>query len=321
MVFIINIIITPIANSIGNKTSFKTLAFLSSFFFIGMYYVLQEKNVLFLIALLYSINTTLYYLARHNYAANVLKKKVGGGVGIVMIIAILATMPAVLIGSLLVTRLSVWLVISIALIIYLIGIIPLNKINVVTHRHTKILQTLKMIPRRNILFFAFVQFRTILFFLFPLYIFINIKGRLEFIGIINIIVGIASIIFIYFYSRRIDKKKKDYMLIASIFLSSILFIEVRFATAFILLFTSFFEGIAIRMYEVSITRDLYLIPKKIDKSCYFLALELINNGVKLLIVLTLFILNFSLYTMLIILIIGIFMSGLIKYQTPKEMGV
>ena len=314
--FIFNIITVLLINM--TKPCYKLLAFSSAFLFILMYYLLSIRANIYLLSLLYSLNNTFYFLVKHNYGINVIDKKIGTRVGGFMIWAILAGIPASYIGSILIKKLSTLLVIVIVLVIYILGILPILKIKLAYVENKVLLKELKKVPLKNILFFIAIQFKTIFFLLFPLYIFIYIKKQLEYVGIINLITGIASIIFIFFYSRFMDKKKNDFMFYSALFLSVITLIEVTLASSFALLFTSFVEGMATKMYEVSTTRDIYYIDKKVDKNSYFILFELINNLSKLIIVVILYFLNNSFQRILIILVIGIFISGLVKYQTPKE---
>ena len=316
--FITVIILTPVVSFIGRKIGFKWLIFLSAFLFVLMYYLLLQKPNLYIIALLYSTNSCLFYLSKHNYTAAILdNKKIGSKIGGFMIAGMIAGIPAGYVGAVFLNKLSVPIIISLVLIIYLIGVIPIKTVKIHTHSHPKVFKTLLKIPKRNLLFFSLSQFKIILFFLYPLYVFIYVKSQYDYIGILSVIVGIASMLFVYFNGRLMDKKKSDFMLIAAIFLSLVMFIQVQFATATLLLFTAFFEGFATKMYEMSISRDLYFFDKKLDQTCYFIVFEVLNNIVKLIIVFIIFILKLNLLTSLYILIIGVFISGLIKYENPK----
>ena len=316
--FLIIIILTPIVSFIGRKIGFKWLIFLSAFLFVLMYYLLLSKPNLYLLAFLYSTNISLFYLSKHNYTAAIIdNKKMGSKIGGFMIAGMIAGIPAGYIGAVFLNRLSVPIIISLVLIIYLIGVIPIKTVKISTHTHPKVFKTLIKIPKKNLLFFALTQFKIILFFLYPLYVFIFVRSQYRYIGLLSVIVGIASMLFVYFNGRLMDKKKSDFMLIAALFLSLIMFIQVRFATATLLLFTAFFEGLSTKMYEMSISRDLYFFDKKLDQTCYFIVFEVLNNIVKLLIVFMLFIFKLDLTASLYILIIGVFISGFIKYQNPK----
>jgi len=312
-----NIILSSLISELGRKTNFNWIAYLSAFLFVGMYYLLLQKPNIYILALLYSANTSCYYIAKHNFAMSAIDSKVGSRVGGFMIAGMLAGIPAGYIGAVFLNKFPVWLIILLVSLIYLFGIIPLRKIKIKGHKNENVFKTLIKIPKRNLIFFAFAQFKVVLFFLFPLYVFVEIEKRYDFIGLLGIIVGIASMIFVYFQSRFMDKKKKDYMLVAACFLSLVMFIQTMYGTALLLLFTAFFEGIATKMYEMGVSKDFYHIPKQMDNACYFEVFEVLNNLIKFLIITVIFLLGLNLFTTIMVLIAGVLISGFIKFKIPE----
>ena len=315
--FILNVIIAPLVSLLGEKIGFKWIVFISAFLFVLQFYSLEVFPNIYLLALLYSLNNSFYYLGKHNYTTGVLdSKKLGSGVGSILIVTIIAAIPASYFGSILLDKGSVYLTMIIVLVIYLIGVIPLFFIKQEKHIHERVLDTIKKLPMVNHWYFASTQFKIVFFLLYPLYIFINVKAEFSFIGKINAVVGVSSIIFIYFYAKVLDKKKSDYMLFAAMFLTIILFLEINTKSSMVLLLISFIEGIATKLYETSVAKDFYFVPKDVSHSCYFLIYEIFNNLVKAGVLMMLLIFSTNLKLVLIILLGGIMISGFIKFKNP-----
>ena len=212
----------PIIYKLGSIISYSKLMLTSSIFFSATYLYLNFLNKttlsLIILALIFAIYLMLYWIGRHTYALSIIEdKKITDNVSLYSIFTILGGIPATYIGAKILSNFGFLTLTIIVLILMLISIIPLIKIKEnSTSNKTKITNIVKSFPIRNYLFTIFDQFRYIANLIFPLFIYFYIKKELGYLGIINIICGIGSIIYIYFLSKKMDKNKKDYLKASSI---------------------------------------------------------------------------------------------------------
>ena len=89
----------------------------------------------------------------------------------------------------------------------------------------------------------------------------------------NLITNISIIIFAYFYGKKTDGKKNYLKL--SIFLTGAVYLLKANALGIFLVIVSLLEGIAIKMYELSINKEYYTLSKKFEYNNYNLMYELL----------------------------------------------
>ena len=168
-----------------------------------------------------------------------------------------------------------------------------------------------IIPKNKVIFNILEQFKVIFLELQPLFLYIYIENSIYYVGIFNIITNIASLIVIYFISKKLNNKHFKYYCLS---LGLVLILKLNIKSGIFLLIIAFLEGIFIKIYENISLNNLYnhdenYIPK------YLLTEELIFFGSKSLIMLIYLILNLNLYIIMYINIIGIIISG---YFIKKE---
>src|SRR5699024_3729576 len=151
--------------------------------------------------------------------------------------------------------------------------------------------------KHKLLFFIFEQFKVIFLILQPLYLYLYVEKNILYIGLFNIIMGLSSIIFVYFFLRKISFikyfliliivffiifvyffvrkiKVNKYFWLLNIVFCIILILKLNISNNFIMLMIAFLEGLFSRMYEVVSTENLYDI-KNGNVSSYLIIVELI----------------------------------------------
>ncbi len=317
LTFVLNIIFVLPVSKVGQKVGFKYLIIISLGLFITFYFVVQNivKNSLYfiLIAFLSSLSNLLYYISRHNYVGNALDNtKKAKGVGGIMIATVLASMVASFLSSFVFTKVSTIMLCITVAIIYLIGIFFIFFIPVSQDKMVKIKEVSQKIKFNNKLFFLLEQFKYVFLALYPLYIYVFVDDSIKYLGIVYILTSIASIIFIYFYAKLIDKGKVNYLLLSAILLSITLFVDLYVFNKYIALIAVFLEGIFIKLYEVSATSNMYALRGKINGTSYYVYMEILYNISRFIIVFCAYIFGFKLLTVLYICILFVFLSGFVK---------
>ncbi len=173
-------------------------------------------------------------------------------------------------------NLEIKYILIIIISLYIVSIFPLFKIKEDKKYIEKKLSDIEF-PRRSVFFMIMAQFRMISRYLFPLFIFIYIKGNYEFIGLFNIVMGIASTIFVYFFAKRMDKKKKDYLFLSGILGFLVYILKLNIVDTSIVLFVAFVEGLADKMYEVAFNRNLYALGHHYNGVSYSVVMEGLQN--------------------------------------------
>ncbi len=316
--YIFNIIIAIPITKIGQKYSFKYLLLISLIFFVLLYLAVSfmKKSLLWfvIIVILNSLSNTMYYLSRHNYASLALNKKNKSlGVGSILNVTILASIIASLASSLLLEKISMKYVVIIVSITYFLGCLFIFKIkSPKPSTHDSILSVHKKLPLNYKIFYLLEQFKVLFFTLYPLYVYIYIQNTYTYIGILYLITGIASIIFIYFYTHK--NKNGDYLKTASILLSILLFLDMLNLNKYLILIIVFLEGLFTRLYDLSITKNMYAMQKSIEGSSYFLYMEILYEIGRIVIISLVWMFKLKLKTILYICIIFILISGFINLK-------
>jgi hypothetical protein len=266
---------------IGKRITFKWAVIVSSLFIGVSYYFLLalELNILnlYIFTLTHAISTNIYWLSRHYYALEILPKKdLADDVGKIIIFSTLAIIPVSYVGALMMNNLEIKYILIIIISLYIVSIFPLFKIKEDKKYIEKKLSDIEF-PRRSVFFMIMAQFRMISRYLFPLFIFIYIKGNYEFIGLFNIVMGIASTIFVYFFAKRMDKKKKDYLFLSGILGFLVYILKLNIVDTSIVLFVAFVEGLADKMYEVAFNRNLYALGHHYNGVSYSVVMEGLQN--------------------------------------------
>jgi hypothetical protein len=313
----------PVGYFIGKKYSVSTLMILSSIIFSITYIYLSEinKNLtsLIILSILYSSYLMFYWLGRHTYGLSIIEdKKTTDNVSLYNIFTILGGLFSPFIGSYIIEKTSTLTLSTIVLVLMIISIIPLTKIKKIKlNPNTQIKHIIKSFPKTNYIFNTLDQLRYILYTVLPLWIYINIKSKYSYIGILNIITGLGSIIYIYLLSKKMDKNKKDYLSLSLLIMCIIYFLKITITSNLAYLIITLFEGITKSSLDTITLRNTYVYQKNYCITSYIIFTEIINNIARTIFLIIFYIFNVPLKTMLLICILGIFLNVFVKYDDGK----
>lgn len=313
----------PVGYFIGKKYSVSTLMILSSIIFSITYIYLSQinKNLtsLIILSILYSSYLMFYWLGRHTYGLSIIEdKKTTDNVSLYNIFTILGGLFSPFIGSYIIEKTNTLTLSTIVLVLMIISIIPLTKIKKIKlNPNTQIKHIIKSFPKTNYIFNTLDQLRYILYTVLPLWIYINIKSKYSYIGILNIITGLGSIIYIYLLSKKMDKNKKDYLSLSLLIMGIIYLLKITITSNLAYLIITLFEGITKSSLDTITLRNTYVYQKNYCITSYIIFTEIINNIARTIFLIIFYIFNVPLKTMLLICILGIFLNVFVKYDDGK----
>lgn len=313
----------PVGYFIGKKYSVSTLMILSSIIFSITYIYLSQINrnliSLIILSILYSSYLMFYWLGRHTYGLSIIEdKKTTDNVSLYNIFTILGGLFSPFIGSYIIEKTNTLTLSTIVLVLMIISIIPLTKIKKIKlNPNTQIKHIIKSFPKTNYIFNTLDQLRYILYTVLPLWIYINIKSKYSYIGILNIITGLGSIIYIYLLSKKMDKNKKDYLSLSLLIMGIIYFLKITITSNLAYLIITLFEGITKSSLDTITLRNTYVYQKNYCITSYIIFTEIINNIARTIFLIIFYIFNVPLKTMLLICILGIFLNVFVKYDDGK----
>jgi hypothetical protein len=311
----------------GKKITFKWAMIVTSFLIGISYYflLLAPLNVIniFVFAFLYAVSTHMYWLTRHYYSLEVLPKRdLADDVGNIIIVSTLAIIPVSYAGALLMNNVTTELVLVIVIFLFVVSAIPLFKIVEQKKSFTLgVFQSAKNVindmPRQSLWFLLFAQFRMIGRYLFPLAIFLYIKSNYEYIGLFNIAVGVASMFFVYFFARKMDRDKKDYLILSGVLGCLIYLLKLNVVDTGLMLLIGLAEGLIDKMYEVAFNRNLYALGHHYDGVGYTVVTEGVQNIGRIIITLIFILFTIDLKLILYISAFGLIITGLIGFDDGK----
>ena len=316
-------IFLPITKLVIKKKSTTFLMIISSILFTLSYIYLNflTKNLfkLLIFTTLLSMYLTFYWVGRHTYALSIIEdKKATDNVSIYTIFTILGGLFSTYIGSILIEKTSYLFLSIIVLFLMLISIIPLTKIKSKKETNEiKLINIITSFPKRNYIFTFLDQLRFVLVTIFPLYIYLNINKSYKYIGIINIVSGLGSIIYIYILKKLMDKNKSDYLSSSLLYLAITYTLKLLTKNNKIFLIIVFFEGIFRSVVDLITLRNTYVYSKNYTRLNYTIFTEGINNIGRVIILTLFYITNISLKKIILICILGILINIFIKYDDGK----
>jgi MFS family permease len=236
-------------------------------------------SYLIIIATLYAIYRTGYWLSRRYFNLKVIQKKnISSTYSIVTIVNQVALIFAGYIGSLILDFIGTNVLTIIAIVLYVISIIPLFMFKF-EHDETntdvkiELFKTLKEVSFNNIYVFGSYEILNVLKFFFTLYLFIYVKNTYQTVGLFNLITNLSVMIFAFYYGKKTDGKKNYLKL--SIILTCLVYILKANVVSVLLVVISLLEGIAIKMYEISMNKEMYSLSKKFEYNNYNLMYEIV----------------------------------------------
>ena len=281
--------ISTISIKIGNYIGYKYILMLSSVFTCITFYIINNISNEYLIALSLALSTFTYHPIKHYYGIKLLKEKqqISNAIILIYIANLISSYFAI-------KQINIMYLI----IISIIGIIP--SLFMTTNSRQKITYP-KNIPKNTMRFFIFDQTKIVFLLLQPLYLYL-VSDNISYVGFFNIIITIASIIFIYQFTSKKDIEN-NYKYINIIF-AIILLLKININNKALLLIIAFFEGIGVKTNELISTMNFY--KQKTHETGYIIISEiffcLIRGGILSII----YIFKLELKTSLYLLLIGIF---------------
>ena len=316
---IISLLISYPCIYIANKYNNKILSIIGTISFIVLQillnYIHRSMWYLALVALFYALYRRGYWIARRYYNLEVVKKeKISTTYSILCVINQIGVVFASYLGSLMLDFMSVKIVTIISMALFILSLIPVCMLKFEHENKTyelNLRKTIKRIPIRDLYLFGSYELITVLKVLVPLYLIIYVKDTYQTIGIVNLITNLALILFIWSFGKRLDKSKKSYLRISIILVVLVYIFKVN-TVGVALFIVCFIEGIVLRMYELSISKEFYTLSKKFEYYNYNLVYEIMQNlfrsVVHIIIIITMFDIKYMVYITLFFVLIGAFMN-------------
>lgn len=315
--------ILSIPTKFYKESSCSFLIITSSLFFSATYIYLNflkdNTTSLITLAVLSSLYTSLYWTVRHVYALRIIEnKKATDNTSSYQIFTLIGILISTFIGAEIIEHLGYLILSIIVLVIMNLSIFPLLKIKTnETKKPEKMKEIASSYPIKNIIFTFVDQYRNIAIYLFPLYVYLYIKRKFTYLGIVNIICGISSIIYIYYLAKKMDKNKKDYLKLSSILLALTFLIKLNIKGSIIFLIVVFFEGIFKSSLDTIVQRNTYAYGKNYNSISYIGFSETIINLSKVLILIIFYLINVNLKVILLISVFTIFLNSFIGFDDGK----
>lgn len=271
---------------LAKTISFKYLLIISAFFLGFSFYLIStitnSLSYLIICAASFSIFLQTYWAGRHYYGIySITKNKLSNQIGYMIIATQLALIPSAYLGALIIELWGLNILTIIITAIILISIIPLFFIKERVNKQPLIVKkVLFSISKRNLLLIGLDQTRQLAFIFFPLFIYLTMVDSYQYIGIINILIGVASIIFVYFWARKMDKSPQNYLSISIVLLGIVLLFKLNIINKYFMLVISFFEGLASRMHMTAIMSNIYMLGKNYHLPSYLIVYELVINLIR-----------------------------------------
>lgn len=304
-----------ISNSLGiylaSKIGYKYVLIISSLLFgFGYYYLsVMNNNIsnLILLGIIMSFGNYMYHAIRH-YVAMMIK---GINVSNILIWSYIGIMFTSLVGAYITNKLSLLVNVIVVIVFSLISLIPI--INIKDNNKGKIQVSFVKIGKKK-RFFVMEQFKVVFCELQGLFLYLYIEENLIYIGLFQLFVGIASILFLFYFNKL--KGNMKWFKYLNILLCIVLFFKINLGNKYILYVVALMEGLLLKEFEYFSTLNLYDIDNN-NISGYLMIVEIIFSVSKSLIVLLFYLFFDNLYYIMVICIVGIFLCS---FLYPKEVN-
>ena len=274
---------------------------------------------LLLIAFCFSMYRRGYWMPRRYYNLKIMHRdNISSNYSIITIINQLGIVISSYIGSLVLDFLSIDYLTVIAIILFLLSILPLRFLEF-EHKETdskiEVFKTLKSIPKRDLFTFGMYEIWYIVKFLFPIYLFIYVKDTYQTVGILTLITNLATMIFAYIYGKKINKDK-NFLRLSIVLVCLVYFSKLSF-TGVLLVVVSFLEGIFCKMYEISVQKEFYALSRKFEYHSYNCVYDLIQNAFRTIVSLALFFIG-DLKIMIIVCILCMLSGICVQFKKIRK---
>lgn len=274
ILYLLGAIISTITIYLTKYIRPKYLLIISSIIFSISFYFMSSMNKSFknliIFSIIYSIGSYTYHALRHYFAIRTIDNHERKEIGSILIFTNIATILSSVIGTYVQTKLSTFILAIIIIIISLLAVIPIFKF-----KDKKDIEPIKRekITKNKLKFFVFEQAKVVNLCLQPLYLYLFVSDKISYVGIFNIILGVSSCIFIYFFVRKVDDKK--YFKYLNIIFCLLLVLKLNVSNKYLMLILAFFEGFGIKVFDIVSAENIYSIKKDINIKGYLMVVEII----------------------------------------------
>lgn len=252
----------------------KYILILSSIIFsISFYYMsIMDKTInnLIIFSIIYGVGCYSYHSLRHYFAIKSIDKDKKKNIGSILIFSNIGLIIAPLLVGYITKKLSLIVLAIIVIILSVLAIIPLFRLDI---KESNIPIKYQKIEKNKLLFFILEQAKVINLSLQPLYLYLFINNKIEYVGIFNAIMGVSTCIFIYLFVRKIDDNK--YFKYLNMLFCLILLLKLNITNKYLILLVGFFEGLGIKMFEIVSAENIYNINRDTNIKGYLILVEVI----------------------------------------------
>ena len=292
-----------VVNYVSLKINYKIVLIISSLLY-GLSYLYltvmgNDLISLVLFSLLLSFGTYSYHCIRHYLALSFSIDNTALIVNVMFLGVIIAS----IVGTFMISKLSVLWVGIVLFILSIISLLPIFKVNISSDSDTKKIS----ISKRKILFNIFEQFRVMFIELQPLFLYLYVDDSVMFVGGFNIVINISALIVLVFVRNLLIDK---YYLYICFSLGLVLLCKISINNNILLFIIAVMEGILIKLYERGSLKTLYNIGDNSVRE-YLVVEEFIFFVVKLIMMGIFVLLGIKLKSIMFICIVGIIVSGFI----------
>ena len=303
---------------LSKKYSNRVLAVISAISFgllqLVLGFITPELSYLILVGFLYALYRRTYWVSRRYYTLKVIQKKdIAKDYSIVSIVNQVSILISSYVGALLLDFVSINALTIISVLLFVISVIFLNNLKFEHEKNDykiEVIKTIKSVPKSFMFHMGVYETQAVLKFLIPLYIFIYVSNTYSAIGLLNLIVYLATLVFTYLYGKIINDKKNYLKL--SLLLFVIIYILKVNTFGIVLYIVSFLEGFISKMYEQSFNKEYLVMSKKYEYYNYNMLYEIVQNAFRVILTLVLFLfvndLKIMIYLILLLMTTALFVD-------------
>lgn len=314
--YLVGVFISYITIYLTKYIKRKVLLIISGLLYGVSFYYLSVMSMtnynLVILSIILSTSSFIYHTIRHYYAMNLVDKVEDKKIASILISAYLPIIFSSILGSYIVDKYSILVSSIIVIILSVISIIPLIFIrDDITNNKIEY----SKINSNKLVFFILEQFKVIFLLLEPIYLYLYVKKSLNYVGTFNILIGISSIIYLYYIAHRININK--YFKYINIIFCLVLLLKLNITNKYILLVVALLEGLGIKSFELTSNKNIYNIENN-NINGYLITCELIFCFLRSIICLMFYLFIDNVKVMLYISLVPIFLISFVKLSDIKK---
>ena len=314
--YLVGVFISYITIYLTKYIKRKVLLIISGLLYGVSFYYLSVMSMtnynLVILSIILSTSSFIYHTIRHYYAMNLVDKVEDKKIASILISAYLPIIFSSILGSYIVDKYSILVSSIIVIILSVISIIPLIFIkDDITNNKIEY----SKINGNKLVFFILEQFKVIFLLLEPIYLYLYVKKSLNYVGTFNILIGISSIIYLYYIAHRININK--YFKYINIIFCLVLLLKLNITNKYILLVVALLEGLGIKSFELTSNKNIYNIENS-NINGYLITCELIFCFLRSIICLMFYLFIDNVKVMLYISLVPIFLISFVKLSDIKK---